>query len=222
MNRLGNAKILGGIGALLMLIGFVPVAGGVLSFIGFILVFIAVKMIADETKEKAIFDNYLYSFIACIIAVGALIAMAFVALASVGGIQFFYDLQNMAMSEPLEIWNAIQPALFGAIAGLLMFWIIAIISMLFLRKSFNLIAEKTGVKWFATSGLLFLIGIVLAIILVGFIILIIAIILEIIAFFSLPDNITKDDKKISKRKCPHCDKEIPEDAVVCPYCGKKF
>jgi uncharacterized membrane protein len=222
MEKLGTAKILGGIGALLMLLGFIPVTAGLLSFIGFILVFIAVKMIADETKEKGIFNNYLYSFVAFIIAIVALIAMAFVVLSSVGGIQFFYDLQNMAMSEPLEIWNAIQPALFGAIAGILVFWIIAVIASLFFRKSFNLIAEKTGVKWFATTGLLFFIGVILTIILIGFIILIIAMILEIIAFFSLPDNVTKDDKKISQRKCPHCDKEIPEDAVSCPYCGKKL
>ena len=196
MSNLGNAKILGGIGALLMLIGgFIPVTIGALSLVGFILVFIAVKMISDETKEKAIFDNYLYSFVACIIAIVALIAMALVVLASVGGLQFFYDLQNMAMSDPMEIWNTLQPVLFGAIAGLLVFWIIAIIAMLFLRKSFNLIAEKTGVKWFATSGLLFFIGTITTIVLVGFIILLIAMILEIVAFFSLPDKITKEDIK---------------------------
>jgi len=190
MSNLGNAKILGGVGALLMLIGgFIAATFGVLSFIGFILVFIAVKMIADEAKEKAIFDNYLYSFVACIIGFAALIAIALVVLANVGGIQFFIDLQNMAMSEPLEIWNALQPVIFGALAGLVVFWIILVIAMLFFRKSFNLIAEKTGVKWFATTGLLFFIGTILTIILVGFIVLIVAMILEIVAFFSLPDKL---------------------------------
>ena len=159
MGSLQTAKILGGIGALLMLIGgLVTATAGILSLIGFFMVFIAVKMIADETKEKAIFDNYLYSFIACIIAIVALIAMAFVVLASVGGIQFFYDLQNMEMTDPMGIWNTIQPVIFGVIAGLLVFWIIAVIASLFMRKSFNLIAEKTGVKRFATTGLLIFIG----------------------------------------------------------------
>ena len=190
MSNLGNAKILGGVGALLMLIGgFIAATFGVLSFIGFILVFIAVKMIADEAKEKAIFDNYLYSFVASIIGFAALIAIALVVLANVGGIQFFIDLQNMAMSEPLEIWNTLQPVIFGALAGLIVFWIILVIAMLFFRKSFNLIAEKTGVKWFATTGLLFFIGTILAIILIGFIVLIVAMILEIVAFFSLPDKL---------------------------------
>ena len=55
MGSLQTAKILGGIGALLMLIGvFVTATLGALTLIGFILVFIAVKMIADETKEKEI------------------------------------------------------------------------------------------------------------------------------------------------------------------------
>ena len=194
MSELGNAKIIGGIGSLLMLIGGITTAftAGLLSLIGFIMVFIAVKMIADEVKEKAIFDNYLYSFIAMIIAVIVLIAIAIVVFASVGGIQFFTDLQNMAMTEPLEIFNYLQPVLFGAIAGLLVFWVIAIISSLFYRKSFNLIAEKTGIKRFETVGLLVFIGTITTIVLIGFIILLIAGILEIIAFFSLPDKLTEE------------------------------
>jgi uncharacterized membrane protein len=196
MGSLINAKIIGGLGALFMLIGgFVSATIGVLSFIGFIMVFIAVKMIADETKEKAIFDNYLYAFIACIIAIVSLVSIAFIVLASVGGVQFFYDLQNMAMSEPLEIWNTIQPVLFGIIAGFLVFWIIVVIASLFIRKSFNLIAEKTGVKMFATAGLLFFIGVITTIVLVGILILIVAMIIEIIAFFSLPDKLPEKQIK---------------------------
>lgn len=188
MGSLQTAKILGGIGALLMLIGsLVAVTVGLLSLIGFIMVFIAVKMIADETKEKAIFDNYLYAFIAGIIAFVALIAIVLVVLSSVGGLAYFTNFSNM--TDPTAIWETIQPVLFGALAGILVFWIIAVIASLFIRKSFNLIAEKTGVKWFATTGLLFFIGAITAIILVGFLILLIASILEIVAFFSLPDQL---------------------------------
>lgn len=190
MGSLQTAKILGGIGALLMLIGgIVPSTIGVLSFIGFIMVFIAVKMIADETNEKAIFDNYLYSFIAGIIAFVVLIAMVFIVFTSVGGLEFFMGLQSSAMTDPLEIFETIQPVLFGAIAALVIFWIIAVIASLFYRKSFNLIAEKTGVKWFGTAGLLIFVGTITTIILVGFILLLIGSIIEIIAFFSLPDKL---------------------------------
>lgn len=31
-----------------------------------------------------------------------------------------------------------------------------------------------------------------------------------------------DSKNKSDRRCPSCGRIIPEDANVCPYCGKKF
>ena len=52
MNNLSNAKTFGGIGALLLLIGgFIPYAGPLISIVGLVLVFIAVKSISDITKE---------------------------------------------------------------------------------------------------------------------------------------------------------------------------
>jgi uncharacterized membrane protein len=191
MGSLQTVKILGGIGALLTLLGILITASsaGILTLVGFVLVFIAVKMIADETKVKGIFDNYLYAFILCVIAFITFIAIIFIVLASVGGLSFITELQNTAMTEPTEIWNSIQPVFGGAIAGLIVFWILAVIASFFLRKSFNLIAEKTGIKWFEKTGLLYFIGTITTIVLVGFIILFIAMILEIVAFFSLPDKI---------------------------------
>jgi uncharacterized membrane protein len=68
-------------------------------------------------------------------------------------------------------------------------WISLIISVIFLRKCYDKIAEYTNVKWFSTTGLLLLIGAATVIIGIGFIILLVALILMIIAFFSLPDNL---------------------------------
>ena len=143
MSKLGEAKIFGGIGALLMLIGVVPQTFGILSLIGFILVFIAIKIIADESKDKDIFNNYLYSFILVIIAVVVAVAILLMTFTSVGGIEFFTDLQNLAMSnptDPMVIFDEIAPVLTGLIAALVIGWIIMIVSVIFLRKSFNKIA----------------------------------------------------------------------------------
>lgn len=192
MGSLSNAKIFGGIGALLMLLGIIPQTFGILGLIGFIMVFIAVKMIADESKDKDIFNNYLYSFILVIVAVvvaGAILLMTFT---SVGGIEFFTDLQDLAMSnptDPMAIFDTLAPVLTGAIAALVVGWIILIVSVIYLRKSFNKIAEVTDVKWFATTALLYLIGAFTLIIFIGFLILIVAAVLEIVAFFSLPDKL---------------------------------
>jgi uncharacterized membrane protein len=193
MGSLKNAKLLGGIGALLVLIGtFLPNSFGILSIIGFILTFIAVKQIADESKEKGIFDNFLYFFILTIVAVVVALAIMLMTFASVGGFEFIMDLQNLAISnptDPMVVWDTISPVLPGFLAAAVIGWIILIISMFFLRKSFNKISEVTKVKWFGTTGLLYLIGAFTMIILIGFFILIIASILEVVAFFSLPDQL---------------------------------
>ena len=56
MSNLSNAKILGGVGAILMLVGgFVT---SFLSLVGIIMVFVAIKYIADDTKDRSIFSNF--------------------------------------------------------------------------------------------------------------------------------------------------------------------
>ena len=77
MGNLSNAKIVGGIGALLSLIGWLFSAnfGFVVGIIRLIMVFIAIKYIADETKNKSIFDNYLYFFLCSFIAIVAMAAI---------------------------------------------------------------------------------------------------------------------------------------------------
>ena len=193
MGDLKNAKIFGGIGALLMLIGlFIPSSFGILALIGFILTFIAVKIIADESKEKAIFSNFLYFFILTIVAIVAAGVIGLVTFQSVGGLEYFMDLQDLVMSnpsDPMVIWNYIQPMITGMLATLIVGWIIIVISVFFLRKSFNMIADVTKVKWFGTTALLFLIGAFTMVIIVGFLIMFIAVILEVVAFFSLPNQI---------------------------------
>ena len=57
------------------------------------------------------------------------------------------------------------------------------------------IAEITQVKWFGTTGFIFLIGAVTIILFgIGFLIILIGIILEIVAFFSLPDKLPENKK----------------------------
>jgi len=33
---------------------------------------------------------------------------------------------------------------------------------------------------------------------------------------------TKSEPQMPDRRCPECGRTIPEDAKVCPYCGRKF
>ena len=224
MSKLRDAKIFGGIGAILLLFP-------VVSIVGIVLLFVAVKYIADETKDHDIFKNYLYSFIFNIIAIiGFITVLVFSFLAL--GLNFnYFDLQQFSDINYFQSYlsNSFAPSLGGMIGcgiAILVGYILLILGALFLRKSFDGIAERTRVDLFKTTGLVYLIGAVTTIFLIGFFIFIIAIILEIASFFSLPDSLskTKNDKGIdeSKRRCPKCNRIIPEDAKFCPYCSKKF
>ena len=232
MVDLKNAKILGGIGSILMLVGaFIPAAGAILPFIGLILVVLAVYYIGTVTKDESIFKNYLLSFILQIVAIVAFVAIMVIAFGASVGFSF-YDFQNMVESQtgvtdPTAFFSNFGALIGGCCLAGVVAWILMILSALFLKKSFTSIKEHTKVGIFGTTGLVYLIGAALLIVGIGVIIILIAEILQIVAFFSLPDTLPKageisKDDSASQRRCPNCDRAIPEDAKTCPYCSKKF
>jgi uncharacterized membrane protein len=84
--------------------------------------------------------------------------------------------------------NAVMAVLGSLLAGLVAMWIILIIAARFLRKGYERIADKTGTRTFRTVARWYYYGAWLMIILVGFILILIAWILQIKAFFSLPES----------------------------------
>jgi uncharacterized membrane protein len=185
MSKLSEAKILGGIGALLMLFGgfLLPGAG---SIIGLILVFIAVKYISDECNEKSIFDNYLLHFIYTIVAIVAVVVIFFI---SIGNLTFFTVVEQMDLSDFNSVWNFFAPYVIWWIIALLIGWIFLIISAYYFRKSYNSISEKTNVHLFKTTGFIYFLGAILLIIGIGIFFLLVGKILEIIAYFRLPSKL---------------------------------
>ena len=75
------------------------------------------------------------------------------------------------------------------VIGLLLFWILFIISAIYLRKSYNSMGERLNENMFNTSAKINLIGAIFSIILIGFLIIFIAQVLQIVVFFSIPDEI---------------------------------
>src|SRR5207249_6788947 len=68
MASLGQAKSLGGVGSILVLIaGFIPSAGFVIAIIGFILILIAVKYVSDAFADRTIFNNMIIAVILAIL-----------------------------------------------------------------------------------------------------------------------------------------------------------
>jgi uncharacterized membrane protein len=194
-NKLSNAKVMGGIGALLALVfPFIPYVGPVLSIAGTVLILIAVKYIADLTKDNTIFNNYLMSFIISIIALVAGIVVMAMTFIGAGGFSFFENLQSANITNFTSFLEYFQAYFIGCITALIIGWIIMIIAMIYLRRSYNSIAEYTKVDLFRTTGLIYFIGAITLVVFVGIIILFIANILEIVSFFTLPDQLPSATK----------------------------
>ena len=188
MGTLSQAKTLGGVGSILLLLGIVPFAGPALEIVGFVLMLIAVKYISDTVNNKSIFNNAVISVVAGIagVVIGVVVGIA-------GVLSFFGP--GMFQGPDFMPGRQFQPSdfmsmnFFGPIiAGLVIIWIAVIISAVFLRKSFNSIASSINVKMFGTAALLYLIGAILVVVLVGFLLIFVATILQIVAFFSIPEN----------------------------------
>ena len=198
MKSLSEAKMLGGIGSILLLVGApIPQIGFVVSIVGLILQFIAIKNISEIVQDQSIFSNFLINFIFGILAIGSVLIVLIATIGSVGGISFFTALEGMNPTQPAEIFSYIQPLLSGCILALVVMWILLLIGAIYLRKSYNSIAEQTNVETFKTTGTLYLVGTASIIFIVGFLIIFIARIFEIISFFSIPDNPPKIEDETS-------------------------
>jgi len=204
-SKLGTAKILGGVGSIMMLLVIAPHVGIALFIVGLVLVFISLKYIADEVKDQKIFN---YALAALIISIIGIIALVFLMILI--GLSLFGIFSITGYTEiiekisggpighititpsypPTPVPKAPLVILIILVITVLIEWGLTIASAYFIRNSYNLVAKYTGVGLFSTSGLLYLIGAGLIILFgIGFILILIGLILQIIAFFSLPEKI---------------------------------
>jgi uncharacterized membrane protein len=183
MPSLNEVKTLGGIGSLLTLLSIVPTVGVVLAIVGLILVLVAVKYASDILGDSKIFNNMLYAVILGIVGlvVGIVVVAAIVFQAFGLGMlssSFAYTGTSVAAGDIMSLLGEI-------LIGLAALWVILIISSIFVRRSFGELGKRLNVGLFGTGALLYLIGAILTIILIGFILIFVAEILFLIAFFSI-------------------------------------
>jgi uncharacterized membrane protein len=163
MASLRDAKIFGGIGSILMII--IPVVGEVL-------VIIAAKNISEVTKEESIYKNVLYAML--LIIIGSLVSTVII-----------YGSVFSVFMNPVNAFTRIRTGLF---LSLVVAGIFLTIGAIFLRRGFNRIADLFNINYFRTAALIFLIGAILVIAFIGGIVILIAEVFMIIAFFSLPEQ----------------------------------
>ncbi|OLD11812.1 MAG: hypothetical protein AUI50_00915 [Crenarchaeota archaeon 13_1_40CM_2_52_14] len=224
MGSLSSAKTLGGVGGILV---FLP---GI-SLVGWILILLATKEISESVQDKTIFDDALLAGITAII--GAVVFGIFVFSGAIGG---------LFLVGPFGFGGV---GFLGFLAILGAFWVFSIISAIFLKRSYEKISQRLNVSAFATAGLLYLIGAALTIIFVGFLILLIALVFQVVAYFSIQDRpaspgwgqpapqsfapvpeqrqppVTQQQSPTESKFCFKCGAKLPGAAVFCTSCGAK-
>ena len=227
MATLSQAKALGGIGSLLVLLSIIPTAGVVLAIVGWILTLIAVKYLSDVLTDRSIFNNIL---IAVILGIVGIIVGGLVVFGSIMG---FVGLQNITAGAPP---SNVVGLVTGVIAGLAVMWIVFIVAAYFQRKSYSVIARRLNVGMFGTAALIFLIGAALVIVIIGFLLLFVAQILFVVAFFSIPESAIPTQGNVPSpmpptagspattpsqetKFCPSCGASLAKDATFCTKCG---
>lgn len=243
MVTLSQAKNLGGIGSILVLLSVAPVVGWVLGIVGFILVLIAVKYISDVFQDASIFNNILIAVILAIVGtvVGGIVVYASVLrFMGLSGITF----GTTNATTPSAIVPHIGGLIVGIILGLVLIWILYIVAAYFLRKTYSVVATRLNISMFSTAALLYFIGAILVIILVGFIIIFVAEILFVVAFFSIQETAATPTVAMGSpttppppsqspmppgtsapattqpgKFCVKCGASLPHDVSYCPACG---
>lgn len=186
MGGVAQAKTLGAVGGILVLLTAVPSVGGLLGIVGFVLLLVAIKYISDAVGDRSIFNNML-------VAVGLAIAGIVVGVIAIAGTVLRFVGMNGMLAGP-DFNPATVPAgnwvaLIGTVlVGLALIWVMMLVSAVYVRRTYDTISSRLGVSMFSTAGLLYLIGAATTIILVGFVLLFIAQVLVVVAFFSIDER----------------------------------
>ncbi|MEM2337227.1 MAG: DUF996 domain-containing protein [Candidatus Bathyarchaeia archaeon] len=184
---LESNKVLGGVGAILMVISLLGLFKSAytlfLLIVGIILVLIALKGFADHYQDGGIFNNALYGVIAIIVGIAAtttiFVMLALQVLAMGLNWANLLEVQQYFMGHMDILWRIV-----GTVIGaLLVFYIAGIVSAILFRKSLNALSARSDEKLFGTAGLVWLIGAVIP--LIGIIIVWISWILMAVGFFSI-------------------------------------
>jgi len=154
--------------------------------------------LADYYKEKRIFSNAFYGFIAEIVGIVAAGATLFYIIFYTSVLTDFLQkiypgwtkgdwaaLAGMTPSTSNIGLSDVTPLIGSIVAVLAILWVFTIVSAFLNRQSLKALSTKANVGLFSTGALILLIGAVLTIILLGFVIMWIAVLLIVVAFFQL-------------------------------------
>ncbi|GAQ95602.1 hypothetical protein TAGGR_375 [Thermodesulfovibrio aggregans] len=176
MEQTGNVKILGGLGSIFVILGFIPWIGWLLSIAGIVLLFIAMNKLSQIFSDKNIFNKFLTGF---------LISLAGILLGVIFGLFSMLPMMKNGSYHSM-------PSGFGLVFTFLIVYALNIAGMYFYRQCFNIIHNYTGINLFKLAGTFMFWGAIGVIVFgLGAIGIFVGWILLAVAFFGLPETYEK-------------------------------
>ncbi len=183
-----ETRILGGLGAIFMVLGVVP-SFSLLSIVGFILLLVAYNKASKELDEEMIFKKALSSFLISFIGLSVTVIILAIFFFRVF-FNLFFNLENLnELDSVFEYLGNNGFAIFYIVILLIILYILLIISSYKLKEAENLLASETNQNLFNVSGMLNFIGAILTLFFVGGILILISHIVRAIAFFTTEEKV---------------------------------
>jgi uncharacterized membrane protein len=175
--NISTQKMLGGIGYILILIGWMPRIGIFLSPVGFVLWLISMYQLSNILRKPSIFQKVLIGFILNI--VGMVIAFAFGLMAL---IPLFVSPKNET--------GAILGLGLGVVFAIVVAYATLVVSFYFYKEAYEILAQAIAHNLFKIGGLLLFIGAITIILFgLGGLLVLVGYIVLPVAFFTAPNEV---------------------------------
>jgi uncharacterized membrane protein len=179
--NISTQKMLGGIGYILILMGWMPRIGTFLSLVGTALWFISMYQLSNILGKPSIFRKVLIFLILGITSMVTAFAFAIMA-----GIMAGVSLSASVRGET----GAILGLGLGAAITIIVTYAIIVVSAYFYKEAYYILAQATTQNLFKIGGLLFFIGAITIILFgLGLLLIIVSNILLAVAFFKAPSEL---------------------------------
>jgi uncharacterized membrane protein len=204
----------------------VDISIAVIAITGLILFLLAMHRLSKYYAEPAIFKNVLYAFIINIaVAIIGWIILSVYTSSIIGHIPSG-GINTTAATTP--DMSAFASLIIAILAAAIIGFIFMVLCAVLYWRAFNKLAEKSQIDDFKTAGLLYLLGSVLMIILVGAILIWVAWIYAAQGFHKLkpkpslatPYTLTPASNVTGSIYCANCGAENSPDGIYCKNCGK--
>jgi uncharacterized membrane protein len=179
--NISTQKMLGGIGYILILMGWMPKIGTFLSLVGTALWFISMYQLSNILRKPSIFRK-----VSIFLILGITSMVTAFAFAIMAGIMAGVSLSASVRGET----GAILGLGFGAVITIILTYAIIVVSAYFYKEAYYILAQATAQNLFKIGGLLMFIGAITIILFgLGLLLIIVSNIVLAVAFFKAPSEL---------------------------------